>query len=162
MSSTLMSQSSSVLDQFKIGFNNSFLSGNPGVPGYSVSQTEPPSLQRPVSTESESPRFQDGREDPGPHGSGLAQSGDSFLARPQLVTDAAPSFDPLVEVSGKAQRPADPSGLRVCFSQPIDLCAVALEAARAARLHDLRRLLNGADQFLVRVQSSSAFGFLPT
>ena len=96
------------------------------------------------------------------HGLGLAQGGESFLDRPQLGADAAPSFDPPVEVSSKAQRPADPSGPRVCFAQPIDLCAVALEAARAAQLHDLRRLLNGADQFLVRVQSSSAFGFLPT
>ena len=162
MSSALMSQFSSMLDQFKIGFNNSFLSGNLGVPGYSVSQTEPPSLQCPVSTESESLRFQDGGEDPVPHGLGLAQGGDSSLARPQLGADAAPSRDPPAKVSGKAQRPADHSGPRVCFAQPIDFCAVAPKAAHAARLHDLRRLLNGADQYLVRVQSSSAFGFLPT
>ena len=33
MSSALMSQFSSMLDQFKIELNNSSLSGNPGVPG---------------------------------------------------------------------------------------------------------------------------------
>ena len=141
MYSALMLQFSSMLDQFKIGFNNSFLSGNPGVPGYSVSQTQPPSLQRPVSTESESLRFQDGGEDPVPHGSGLAQGGDSSLARPQLGADAAPSHDPPAEVSGKAQRSVDPSGPRLCFAQPIDFCAVAPEVVRAARLHNLRRLL---------------------
>ena len=80
-----------------------------------------------------------------PHGSGLFQGGDSSLARPQLSADAAPYRDPPAEVSGKAQRPADPSGPRVCFAQTIDFCWVAPEAARAARLHDL-----------------SAFGFLLT
>ena len=81
---------------------------------------------------------------------------------PQLGADAAPSRDPPAEVSGKAQRSADPSGPRVCFAQLIDFCAVAPEAARAAWLHNLHRLLNGADQYLVRVQSSSAVWFLPT
>ena len=66
-----------------------------------------------------------------PHGSGLAQGGDSSLARPQLGVDAPPSHDPPAEVSDKAQRPADRPGPRVCFAQPIDFCAVALEAARA-------------------------------
>ena len=38
---------------------------------------------------------------------------------------------------------------------------VAPEAARAAQLHNLRRLINGADQYLVRLQqTSAAFGFL--
>ena len=54
-----------------------------------------------------------------PQGSGLAQ-GESFLARPQLGSGAAPSSDPPAEVSGKAQRPSDPSGPRVCFAQPIE------------------------------------------
>ena len=39
-------------------------------------------------------------------------------------------------------------------------CAVAPEAARAARLRNLLRLLNGADQDLVRLQASAAFRFL--
>ena len=89
------------------------------VPGPSVSQTEPPSLQRPVSTGSESLRFQDGGEDPVPHGSGLAQGG-TFSARSQLGSDAAPSRDPPPEASGKSQRPADPSGPRVSFAQPTE------------------------------------------
>ena len=39
------------------------------VPGYSVSQTEPPSLQLPVSTKSRTGlRFREGEEDPVPHG----------------------------------------------------------------------------------------------
>ena len=53
------------------------------------------------------------------HGSGLAQGGDSSLARPQLGADAAPYRDPPAEVSSKEQRPADPSSPRVCFAQPI-------------------------------------------
>ena len=39
-------------------------------------------------------------------------------------------------------------------------CAVVKEAASAARLLNLRRVLNGADQYLVRFQTSAAFGFL--
>ena len=42
----------------------------------------------------------------------------------------------------------------------LDGCAVAKEAARAARLLNLRRVLDGADQYLVRFQASAAFGFL--
>ena len=57
MSSALMLQFASMLDQFKLGFNNSSFSGNPGVPGPSVSQTEPPSLRHPVSTEIPRLRF---------------------------------------------------------------------------------------------------------
>ena len=95
MSSALMSKFAFMLDQFKLGFNNAVLSGDPGVPGPSVSHTEPPSLQHPVSTESRKDlRFQDSGEDPVPHGSGLAQGGDSS-ARPQLGSDAATSRDPL-------------------------------------------------------------------
>ena len=41
----------------------------------------------------------------------------------------------------------------------LSYCAVAPEAALAARLHNLRRLLNGADQYLVRVHASAAFGY---
>ena len=120
MSSALLSQFSSMLDQFKLEITNSSVSGNPGVPGPSVSQTEPPSLCHPVSTEIPRLRFQDGGEDPVPHGLGLAQGGGIPLARPQLGKDAAPSRDPPAEVSGNAQRPADPSGPRVCFAQPLE------------------------------------------
>ena len=73
------------------------------------------SLQHPVSTEIPRLRFQDGEEDLVPHGSGLAQGGNS-LAKPQLGSDAAVSRDPLAEVSGKTQRPSDPSGPRVSFA----------------------------------------------
>ena len=51
MSSALLSQFTSMLDQFKLGISNSSVSGKPGVPGYSVSQTKPVSLQHPVSAE---------------------------------------------------------------------------------------------------------------
>ena len=36
----------------------------------------------------------------------------------------------------------------MCFAQTIVFCAVAPEAARATRLHDLRRLLNGVNILL--------------
>ena len=119
MSSALMSQFVSMLDQFKLGFNNSSFSENPGVLGPSVSHTKPVSLQHPVSTKIPLLGFQDGGEDPVPHGSGLAQGGNS-LARPQLGSDAALSRDPPAEVSGKTQRPSDPSGPRVSFTQPLE------------------------------------------
>ena len=87
MSSALMSKFALMLDQFKLGFNNASFSGDPGVLGLSVaSHTEPPSLQHHVSTESRKDlRFQDSGVDPVPHGSGLAQGGDSS-ARPQVRT----------------------------------------------------------------------------
>ena len=84
MSSALLSQFTSMLNQFKLGITDSSVSGNPGVPGYSVSQTEPPSLRHPVSTEIQRLRFQDGGEDPVPHGLGIAQGVGAPLARPQL------------------------------------------------------------------------------
>ena len=71
-SSALLSPFTSMLDQFKLGITNSSVSGNPGVPGYSVSQTEPVSLQHPVSTEIQRLRFQDGGEDLVPHRLGVA------------------------------------------------------------------------------------------
>ena len=56
-------------------------SGDPGVPGPSVSHTEPSSLQYPVSNESRKDlRFQDSGEDPVSHGSGLTQDGVFFLS----------------------------------------------------------------------------------
>ena len=118
MSSTLLSQFTVMLDQFKLGITNSSVSGNPLVPGYSVRQTEPPSLRHPVNTEIQRLRLQDGGEDPVPHGLGVAQGGGIPLARPQLGKDAAPSRDPPAEGSENAQRPADPSGPKVSFAQP--------------------------------------------
>ena len=50
------------------------------------------------------------------HGSGLAQGGDSSLARPQLGADADPYHEPPTEVSSKEQCPADPSGPGMCFA----------------------------------------------
>ena len=99
MSSALLSQFTVMLDQFKLGITNSSVSGNPGVPGYSVSQTEPPSLRHPVSTEIQRLRFQDGKEDPVPHGLGVAQGAGILSARPQLGKDAAPSCDTLWRVA---------------------------------------------------------------
>ena len=59
MSSALQSQFTSRLDQFKLGITNSSVSGNPGVPGYSVRQTEPVFLQHPVSTERQNLRMKE-------------------------------------------------------------------------------------------------------
>ena len=52
MSSALISRFSLMLAQFKAGINQTSFSDDPAVPGYSGSQTEPPSLQHPVSTKS--------------------------------------------------------------------------------------------------------------
>ena len=58
---------------------------------------------------------------------------DRTYARPQLGADSAPSRVPLVEAIGKEQRPADPSGPRVCFAQTIDfLCGSSGGCARCA------------------------------
>ena len=106
-------------ERVKLGITNSSVSGNPGVPGYSVSQTEPPSLRHPVSTEIQLLRFQDGREDPVLHGLGVAQGAGVPLARPQLGKDAAASRDPSTEDSENVPRPPDPSGPKVAFVQPL-------------------------------------------
>ena len=119
MLSTLLSQFKVMLDQFKLGITNSSVLGNPGVPRYSVSQTEPPSLRHPVSTEIQQLRFQDGGEDTVPHGLGVAQGGGVPLARPQIGKDAAASRNPPEEGSKNAQRPPDPSGPKVSFAQPL-------------------------------------------
>ena len=119
MSSALMSQFSVMIDQFKLGIANSSLSGNPEVPGYSASQTESPSLHHPVSTEIQRLRFQDGGEDPVPHGLGVAQGGGIPVARPQLGKDTAPSRNPPAGGGEGAQHPADPTGPKVSFAQPL-------------------------------------------
>ena len=115
MSSALLSQFTVMLDQFKLGITISSVSGNHGVPGYSVSQTEPPSLRHPVSTEIQRLRFQDGGEDPVPHGLGIAQGGGVPLARPQLGKDAAASGDPPAEGSENVQWLPGLSGPKVWY-----------------------------------------------
>ena len=88
ISSALMARFAHMLEQFKVGLNQTSLSGDPAVPGHSVNQTEPPSLQLPVSTKSrEGLRFRESGEDPVPHGSGLAQ-GVSSSARHELGAEA--------------------------------------------------------------------------
>ena len=89
------------------------------MPGYSVSQTKPPSLRHPVSTEYQRLRFQDGGEDSVPHGSGLAQGGGVSIDRPELDEDSAGSRDSPSEGHESAQRPPDPAGPRVAFAQPL-------------------------------------------
>ena len=119
MSLAFMAQFSLMLDQFKIVFNNSLFQA---VLGYRGIRLAKPSL-RPSNVLSAQRakilRFQDDVEDTVPHRLGLAHSGDSSLARPQLGADTAHSRDPPTEANGKEWRPADPSGPRVCFAQPI-------------------------------------------
>ena len=50
--STLMSRFALMLEELKAGIKQTSFSEDPAVPGPSVSQTEPPSLQHPVSTKS--------------------------------------------------------------------------------------------------------------
>ena len=58
-----------MLVHFKLGVTNPTISYHHEVPGYLVSQTEPLSLQLPVSTKSRTDlRFREGEEDPVPHG----------------------------------------------------------------------------------------------
>ena len=128
MSSALLSQFTVMLDQFKLGITNSSISENPVVPAYSVSQTEPPSLRHPVSTEYQQLWFQDGGEDPVPHGSGLAQGAGVTLDRPELGKDAAGSQEPPSEGHENAQRPQGLSGPRLTFAQPLmSVCTCDLE-----------------------------------
>ena len=116
ISSSLLSQFTVMLDQFRLGIANSSVSLNPAVPGQSVSKTVSPSLCHPVSTEYQRLQFQDGGEDPVPHGSGLAQGTGVTVDRPELDKVAASSQDPPSEGYGNAQRPP---GLRVAFAQPL-------------------------------------------
>ena len=110
MSAALMSRFALMLEQFKVGLKQSSLSGDPAVPGPSVSQTEPPSLQHPISTKSrEGLRFWESGEGPVPHGSGLAQ-GDSSSARHVLGVEAETSRDPPLGDGDKSQRPGVQSG----------------------------------------------------
>ena len=110
MSSTLMSRCSVMLAQFQTGINQTSVSDDPTAPGYSGYQTEPPSLQHPVSTKSrEGLRFRGSEEDPVPYGSGLAQGGVSS-ARVNLGVTSESSRDPPPEDSERSQGPGGQSG----------------------------------------------------
>ena len=120
MSAALISRFALMLEQFKVGLNQSSLSGDPAVPGPSVSQTEPPSLQHPVSTKSqEGLQFRESGEDPVPHGSGLAHGGSSS-ARHVLGAEAETSRDPALEDGDKSQRPGVQSGPGFGYGYPIE------------------------------------------
>ena len=119
MSSALLSTFTSMLDQFKLGITNSSVSGNPGMPGYSVSQTESVSLQHPVSTEIQRLRFQDGGEDPVHHGLGIAQCSGGGLVRHVLGVDAANSRDLPSEDYGNTQHPPASTGPRIALTHPL-------------------------------------------
>ena len=93
MSSSLVSQFSDMLDEFRVGLTNPSFSVDPKVPGQSVSHTESPSLRHPVSTEYQRLRFQGGGVDPVPYGLGLPQSTGGGLDRHALGTDATHSQD---------------------------------------------------------------------
>ena len=58
-----------MIGHFTLGVTDPTISFQYEVPGYSGCQTEPPSLQLPVSTKSRTGlRFRMGEEDPVPHG----------------------------------------------------------------------------------------------
>ena len=120
MSSDLMARFAHMLEQFKVGLNQTSLSGDPAVPGPSVSQTEPPSLQHPVSTKSrEGLQFQESGEYPVPHGSGLVQ-GISSSARHELGAEAETFRGPPPEDGDKSQRPGVQSGPRIGYGFQTD------------------------------------------
>ena len=111
MSTTLMSRFALMLEEFKSGLNQTSFSEDPTVPGPSVSQTEPLSLQHPVSTKSlEGLRFWGSVEDPVPHGSGLAHQNVVDLARHSVGVTAEAARDPSSEGGEKSQRPGSQSG----------------------------------------------------
>ena len=108
---TLMSRFALMLEEFKSGLNQTSFSEDPVVPGPSVSQTEPPSLQHPVGTKCrEGLRFRGSGEDPVPHGSGFAQDDDDDLARHSVGVTAEASRDPRPEGNEKSQRQGSQSG----------------------------------------------------
>ena len=111
MSTTLMSRFALMLEEVKSGLNQTSFSEDPAVPGPSVSQTEPPSLQHPVSTKCrEGLRFRGSVEDPVLHGSGFAQAVVDDLARHSVGATAEASRDPPPEGNEKSQRPGSQSG----------------------------------------------------
>ena len=89
------------------------------MPGYSVSQTEPVSLQHPVSTERQNLRFQDEGEDPVPHGLGVAQCSGGGLDRHMLGVDAVDSRVLPLEDYGNTQRPTVSTGPRIMLVHPL-------------------------------------------
>ena len=97
-----------MLAQFQAGINQTSISDDPSVPGYSGYQTEPLSLQHPVNTKSrEGLRFRGSEQDPVQYGSGLAQG--SASARVSLgVTSESSRVPP--EDSERPQGPGGQSG----------------------------------------------------
>ena len=89
------------------------------MPGYSVSQTESVSLQHPVSTEIQRLRFQDGEEDPVPHGLGVAQCLGGGLDKHVLGVDAANFRNLPSEDYGNTQRPTASAGPRIALAHPL-------------------------------------------
>ena len=91
MSTTLMSRFALMLEEFRSGLNQTSFTEDPAVPGPSVSQKEPPSLQHPVSIKrQEGLRFRGSVEDPVPHGSGLAHQNVVDLVRHRVgVTEVS-------------------------------------------------------------------------
>ena len=102
MSTALMSKFSLMLAQFQSGFNQSSVSDMTAVPEYSGCHTEPPSLQAPVCTKSQTGlRFREGEEDPVLHESRLAQGNSS--ARTSVGGTSETSRVPPAEDSGRPQ-----------------------------------------------------------
>ena len=102
MSTALMSKFSLMLAQFQSGFNQSSVSDDSAVPGYSGCHTEPLSLQTPVCTKSRTGlRFREGEEDPVPHESRLAQGNSSVGASVGETSET--SRVPPAEDSGRPQ-----------------------------------------------------------
>ena len=65
-----------MLARVQSGINQTSISDDSEIPGYSGCQTEPQSFHTPVCTKSRTGlRFWEGEEDPVPHESGLAHGG---------------------------------------------------------------------------------------
>ena len=111
MSTTLMSRFALMLEEFKSVLNQTSFSEDPAVPRPSISQTEPPSLQHPVSTKCrEGLRFRGSVEDPVLYGSGLAHQNVVDLARHSVGVMAEAVCDPSSEGDEKSQYPGSQSG----------------------------------------------------
>ena len=86
MSSSLMSRFSSRLESFQLSLNQTSLTDDSAVPGYSACLSEPPSLRPTVSTKSRKGlRFLEGGEDLVPHESGLASASGDMDETPETV-----------------------------------------------------------------------------
>ena len=86
MSSSLMSRFSSMLESFQLSLNQTSITDDSAVPGYSACLSEPPFLRPTVSTKSRKGlRFREGAEDPVPHESGLASASGFMDETPETV-----------------------------------------------------------------------------